>query len=170
MSSMRRQAWIALLVVTALGGVQMLVYYPQLPDTVASHFSAAGAPDGYSSKQSFLTMALVLVGGVLLLFAALGWLLRVLPPSLINMPNREYWLAPERRLATVAELSRALLWFGAVTRAFVIGILELTVRANLDELTGLPTWAFWGLLGGYLAYSLGWLIWLILRFAKTGQA
>ena len=33
----------------------MTVYeYPRLPDTIPSHFNAAGLPDDYSSRDSFL--------------------------------------------------------------------------------------------------------------------
>ena len=44
-----------------LFGAQVAYYYPQLPDTVASHFDLAGNVDGTASKQTFVTLAAVVI-------------------------------------------------------------------------------------------------------------
>ena len=66
----------------------------QLPATVASHFDAHGNANGWMDRTLFLLL-MVLIGllmpGMTLL---LSFLLRWVPTSQINLPHREYWLAP----------------------------------------------------------------------------
>ena len=45
----------------SLAILQAAWYYPRLPETVASHFSGSGIPDGWMSKQSFLLIELMRV-------------------------------------------------------------------------------------------------------------
>src|SRR2546427_7634657 len=42
--------------------------------------------------------------------SGLGYVVRFLPVNSINIPNRNYWLAPERRVVTFDFLFRHLLW------------------------------------------------------------
>ena len=158
--------WLVLCAVTAVGVWQLLSHYGELPDRVASHFSASGVPDGFSSKQSFLTTSCILFGSVFVFAGGLGWLLRFVPSSMINLPNRGYWLAPERRAATIGVLSRFLLWYGAATQLFLVSVLALVVEYNVDHVSTWSMGIFWVFLGGYLAYSLGSLVWLFRRFPK----
>jgi hypothetical protein len=67
-----RSGSIALLAATVLYGLQLAVYYPELPDRVASHFDAAGNPDGSMSKAGFLALTLALGVGDCLLFLGLA--------------------------------------------------------------------------------------------------
>lgn len=104
-----------------------------LPETVASHFDLAGRADGWSSKSGFLALYLALSLGIAALFGGLGWLLPRLPDALINLPNKDYWLAPERRAATLQRACDALRWMGVATLGLLLALLHLTVRANLRE-------------------------------------
>jgi hypothetical protein len=92
-----------------------------------------------------------------------------LPPSAINLPHREYWLAPERRAQTAAHMGR---WGGAVavaTTAFLLFTLELVLRANLhrSELHGGAMWT--GLLA-YLAFTVGMSLYLVRAFRRPREA
>lgn len=159
-----------LLAVTVLFAVQLAVYYPHLPDTVASHFDAAGRPDGHSSKQSLLAVTLILGAGILLLFLGLDWLVRRLPASMVNLPHREYWLGPERREATLGDISRRLLWFGAATQFLLAAAFHLLLRANLGESAVLPVGLFWPLLIGYFAFTIAWLAAFVWRYRRPARA
>jgi uncharacterized membrane protein len=102
------------------------------PAQMAAHFDVLGNPDRFVPKAEFfwfqVQTALVVIGvsilpQILFLF---------LPVSLINMPNREYWLAPERRAETVDRLSScAALMFGIILLAVQAGF-ELSAYANLQ--------------------------------------
>src|SRR3954468_21478203 len=84
---------------------------PQLPDRVATHFGAGGEPDGWMSRSSHLLFMGVFGLAFPLFVVGLFFILRFLPDSGLNIPHRDYWLAPERRSETFAYLFRHSLWF-----------------------------------------------------------
>ena len=62
---------------TLLGivALQAFIYYPQLPAQLASHFDAAGRPNGWSSKSAYFALQAFIVLVLTLCFAALpAWL------------------------------------------------------------------------------------------------
>ena len=92
----------------------MLATAGALPDTVASHFNSGGAPNRFMSDQSYLLLMLALVVLVPLLLGWLGRWLQQIPDELINLPNKAYWLAPERRAQTLGYLANWLQWSACV--------------------------------------------------------
>ena len=88
------------------------------------------------------------------------------PFTTMNIPNRDYWLSGEREAETRSYLARTLLWFGGWTIAFVVGVMHLTIRANLDETYRLGS-EFWYIFVGYLAYTAWWSIRMVLRFSRV---
>ena len=114
--------------------VRVALVWSQLPDPVASHFGSGGQPDAFMSRRAFfVAMALVGGGSVALVFAS-PLLLRRLPSTLVNLPNREYWLANEqRRDEAVHRLAGTMGWIGAATTALLVIAIELTVQANLEQ-------------------------------------
>ncbi len=144
--------------------VQVLYYYPRLPDMMASHFNEAGEPDGWSSKSSFFAILGGLIVLTALIFAGMGLWLPKLPTSIINLPQRDYWLAPERREETFRVLSEYMLWFGAVTMLLFVGMIHQIVQANLKADPRLENpWLF---LAPYLAFTGVWILALIKRFQR----
>ena len=101
---------------------QIMYYYPRVPDRIASHFDAAGHPNGWSSKDSFFGIyaGMVIVAAVIFLGAGL-WMTKI-SIKYLSFPNREYWLAPERREETMHVLSQYLFWLGILTMALFIGM------------------------------------------------
>lgn len=160
---------LALLGATALFGAQLALHYPDLPDRVASHFDASGRADGFMAKGAFVTLMAALAVGDLLLFAGIGWLIGRLPAGLINMPNKDWWLAPERRAATVAALAAQLHWIGAATQLLLVATFELTARANSGDQAQLSG-GFWFVLVGYLLYVAWWLVRMHRRFGRPQEA
>ncbi len=77
-----------------------------LPERVATHFAFDGRANGWMSRDAYAWMmgilALVLPFGVWL---PASWLARRWP-NLVNVPFRDYWLAPARREATFARLEK----------------------------------------------------------------
>lgn len=88
----------------------MLATAGALPDTVASHFDSNGVPNRFMSNQSYLMLLLALVVLLPLFVAWLGRWLQQLPDELINLPHKQYWLAPERREQTLNYLTNWLQW------------------------------------------------------------
>jgi len=75
--------------------------------------------------------------------------IRVVPPSLWNLPSKDYWLAPERRDATVTRVADEMASFGNATLALVLMTFELAFRANLPGGT-FASDAMWVVLTAYL--------------------
>jgi len=156
---------VLLLLVLLVGAlVHLAVHYPSLPEQVPSHFDARGVADGWMSRDTFaLMMALIygLTGGV---FVVLVQFLPRIPTSMINLPNREYWLAPERRPASLAELGRRLARFGAVTIVLVLALVHETILVALQQketLAGFPL-----VIAVYGLFTVFWCVGLIRRFRR----
>jgi hypothetical protein len=61
-------------------------------------------------------------------------LMRLLPPELINLPHRDYWLAnDERRDLAIDRVSGLLGWMGVITTVLLAVALELALRANVHQ-------------------------------------
>ena len=140
------------IVVAGVSVARMWTVQPRLPARVASHFDATGAANGWMSPSGLFGFHAALLGILLLVFTVLPRLVRYLPAASINLPNRDYWLAPERRETTLGRIEdwTAALGLAAIT---VIALLEeLVVRANLPGGDGrLPMLPLVGLLVGLLA-------------------
>jgi serine/threonine-protein kinase len=143
-------ALIALLALFAVLSGVVAATYPMLPGRVATHFSAGGEPDGWSSRPAY---AASLLGGAAVTAALCAgpiYLARFLDASAINIPNREYWLAPERRAEADRRMLAFGLWLAALTVALFIGLHALTVLANRREPARLPMADGLGLMAAYL--------------------
>lgn len=141
-------------------------YAPRLPDTIATHFNASGEPDGWSPKTSFFVLYALVVLMTITPFIVLPFLLRRLPESLINLPQKGYWLAPERREETFEYIGAALLWMGVLTLMFLSHVMGVAMAANLTPEPSLDEGFFWSL-GIYLALTAAWLVVFVRHFYRT---
>lgn len=152
-----------------LGGMILLsilhlaIYYPMLPEQVASHFGTEGKADGWMTKSQFAIFYVVLTGFMTLLFLGIGKLIEVTPNEMINLPNREYWLAPARRAKTIAAISSELAWFGVALVGFLISTMHLSMQASIKGTNRLDSTFFW-LFGGFMTFVAIWLVRLYRRF------
>ena len=149
---------LALLLLLLLAFLQYATFYPQLPDQVASHFDGAGRADGWSSKSAFFTINLGITLAMAGMFLFIWWMVKKMPESTINLPNKGYWLAEERRGATFAYLEDQMTWMGALTLAFLLGLTQLSIEANLGAANGMPSTAMWLLIGSYMVLFVAWIV------------
>jgi serine/threonine-protein kinase len=138
----------------------------QLPERVATHFDAAGTPNGWMTRIEhmrftliFGTLAQAFIVGVFTLIRALGG-------RGMNIPNRDYWLAPERQQATVDFVQRHGLWLASLMVAFIAGIHGSILRANAHAPATLPLADVGWIAGGFGAAVLVWAVLLVVRFAR----
>jgi Protein of unknown function (DUF1648) len=134
-----------------------------LPAQVASHFNAAGQPDAWTSRTNHMVMMGFVGLGLPLIMASIFWVVRFLPAAVVNLPHREYWLAPARRPQTAAILLELGLWFVALQNLFFLVIHWLVVAANRQAPVQL-SWVVWPALIVYLLLVGGWLWCLWRRF------
>jgi len=146
--------------------IQILYYYPQLPDVVASHFNAAGTANGWQPKGAFFGIYGGVIVLIVLVFSVSVFFMDRIPVSLINLPNKDYWLSPERRAETLAFINSQMLMFGNATLLFIIVVFHLVIKENLSHKNLLAPSIMMPLLGIYILLSVIWTIRLILRFRK----
>ncbi|MFY7953795.1 MAG: DUF1648 domain-containing protein, partial [Armatimonadaceae bacterium] len=109
-----------------------LAWRPRLPLRLASHFDGAGNPDGWMGRDSSLLFYVGMVVFLGVLFGFLGPWIRRFPDSMVNLPDKEYWLAPERRDQTYRRISDSLAWLGVLCSVLIVALHEMTFRANLQ--------------------------------------
>ncbi|HET7585854.1 MAG TPA: DUF1648 domain-containing protein [Gemmatimonadaceae bacterium] len=119
-----------LLVIVALGAVFFVASIPSLPSVVASHFGAGGVADGFMPRDTYIMFMSVVSLGVPLTVGVLLRQLRRIPVSLINIPNRDYWLAPERADASRQYLARHGTIFPALLVVFLCFVHWQVIGAN----------------------------------------
>jgi uncharacterized membrane protein len=139
---------------------------PQLPERVAIHFGVGGGANRWTDRSQTIFFFETLTA-VPVFFVALAVVMRWLPAGVFNLPNRDYWLAPERRAQTVGIISRQLIWMGCLMVLFLAGIYYLTIQANRTTPAQLPMSLFLPLLGAFLAGTIIWSIVFIRRFSKV---
>lgn len=98
-----------------------------LPDRFATSFDFAGNPRDATSRGAYAALAVGTSFVVALVFGGLAaWMARV-PDAWINLPEKEWWLAPERRAATVERVATFL---------EVVGLALLVMLATLFVVVG----------------------------------
>ncbi|MGQ0553143.1 MAG: DUF1648 domain-containing protein [Planctomycetota bacterium] len=160
---MNRLALFVLLALMLLFGAQAAYYYPQMPERMATHFDFSGQADGYMSRSALIwvTAFTALMSGGMMFGIAL--LLKRLPDSLINMPNKDYWLVPARRDESLDAMTGSLLWIGSATMGLMLVVFQSIYRANLDGSNAVG-WSAMVLLGVYLLIVLAIAVRMMRRF------
>ncbi len=138
-----------------------------LPPVMASHFGPGGTANGFMSKGAYTALMLAAVIAVPALIALSAQLVRVLPPQLINLPNRQYWLAPQRREATLQALSSLVLPFAFALVVFLCFVHWLVVRANAVQPARLPEAPLFVGLAAFGVVTVLWLFVLFRRFRRV---
>jgi hypothetical protein len=146
-----------------------VVSYFVLPDRVASHFGAAGRPNGWMSNAA---LTATMVGTHTLLFVVFLYssrLLRVCPPSLVSLPNRDFWLSPENRPRVEGILDRLMAEYGVVMFLFMLLVGALVLQANLAEPVRLNERPLLYGLGALLAYTVYWCVKCFRSFRRPAE-
>lgn len=121
-----------LLILFVLVGLGQIGYYLAiLPDEVAVRFGAEGEVESSMHKLHLVGMhlAILLVGAGYFLAGAL--LIHKLPAKYFAvLPNKDYWLAPERRAQTLSILTGKLLRLGVATIALFDATFQLIYMVN----------------------------------------
>ncbi|MBL9162829.1 MAG: DUF1648 domain-containing protein [Planctomycetaceae bacterium] len=144
--------------------VGMVATYARLPERVASHFGANGVANGWMSRDGYVWFMVGAVTFTSLLLVGLCGSVRFLPASLVNIPRRDYWLAPERRDETGRVLARFGLLMAGLESLFFLAIHLLVVVANESNPVRLSNDVWW-LLVAFLAATGGLTFKLYRRFS-----
>jgi len=130
---MKHPLLILFLILAMLSLVQAAYYYPQLPGLVATHFAASGRPNGWMPREHFFQYQVVFALGFAAFFFSLAFVSSILPAAWINVPHKDYWLAPARREATRQQIAGMILAAGCGALTFFLFLHQRICRANLDD-------------------------------------
>ena len=144
---------------------EIVALYGRLPPQVATHFDAQGRPDGWSTKEQFVGIALGSFAFVLISVMPIALIAYYAPISLINLPNKQYWLAPERESETRRVLAEWGYWFAAATLWLLTFVFHEAMVANLRQPPQMQPMGW--LLGTYFVVVAGLVIQLIFRFRRV---
>ena len=157
--------------VTALASVAAVATYValsgrSLPAYVASHFAGDGTVNGYMPRSAYVGFMLVVSISLPLVIFASARILPYVPASLLNLPHREYWLAPERRAQTYAFLQDHTARFATILSIFLGFVHWRVVAANALRPAMLEPIAFIGGLGLFLVALVVWIALLAAHFRR----
>jgi hypothetical protein len=138
----------------------------RLPERVAVHFDAFGHPNGYATREGCRNFMILATLAPPALVVALSLLARLLPAALINLPHREYWLAPERRAGTQALLAEQGVWFACLLLAFLAGMDAMLASANASLPPQFPNGPFTSAMALFAGAVAVWAIRSFLHFRR----
>jgi len=144
---------------------QCVSVFPLLPDRLASHFGPSGMPNGWMSKSQFFAVYAAVLAPAL---AVEFWVARRIgktPEAKIHLPNKEFWLAPERREETFGYFQSFFAWYGCALLLLLVYVMGLAMSANLDPSPRLPTGPTITAITAFVAFNVAAVIAMHRRFS-----
>lgn len=137
----------------------------QLPERVATHFGPGGAPNGWQTHEGYIRFTLVFGTAIPAFVLGTFALIRYLNGWGLNVPNKDYWLAPERREETFDFVQRCGVWMTGLMLFFLASVHYSILVANAQPHVKLPP-IFFILVGVFLVSTLAWSFNLIRYFYR----
>jgi len=152
-----------LLAIGVLDGVRR---YPLLPARMASHFGPHGEVTNWQSREQFFMTMLVVVGLSFVAGFVVPRLIGVLPANMVNLPQKAYWLAAERREETLRYLSMKMGWFACAVLFLLLFVAAEAINANMPSHGQFAIGATFAVLCGFVAFMGIWTILLLRHFNR----
>ena len=164
-STLQRGASGALfLIAVAIAATFIWMTGRSLPARVASHFGTSGFANGFLSHKIYViaTLCACILLPVLVVIPINLALQN--PNAPLNIPNRDYWLAPERRAASVEFVQAQMTRFGVALLLFIGYAHWLVVQANERSPPRLASVSFVSALAVFLGFVIVWIAIFLNRF------
>jgi uncharacterized membrane protein len=159
-----RLAFFIYFLILALGILNCLHAYPQLPQLLASHFSANGTPNGWLPKNTFFLLTAIMMA----ISALPGFLaprsIASQPDSRLNLPKKSYWLAPERRAETLGFIKTQMTWFSCGILFVLLYGTSQAINANLPSVGSFNARGMFYVMVGFVAMTLFWMVRFVRHF------
>jgi uncharacterized membrane protein len=154
------------LAILAAGILQCLHDYPLLPERMASHFGPSGNANGWMMKSQFLSVyVVVMIPALILEF----WVPRKIGRTAgnrLNLPNKDYWLTPERRAETLAYFEMFFAWYGCAFLALEVFAMGLGMRANFRDPPQLPPGPIVFVIVAFVLFNVAGVTAVVRKFSK----
>lgn len=158
---LKRAPVTAMVALVAVAIAQFAHYYPILPDRIAVHFGVGGA-NGWSDTRSFMITYGAIEAMIVIMALVVARILERVPSSAVNIPNRDYWLAEERRRETIDYVTEQFLWIECLTLAFLVALAQIIFKVNArGGLLALPQ-NFWVTVVAFVG-GVGWVCFRIVK-------
>ncbi|MCY2960160.1 MAG: hypothetical protein NTY35_08340 [Planctomycetota bacterium] len=143
--------------------------WADLPERFATSFDFAGQPRDSMGRGAYAGLALGMLAGLAVLFGGLATWIPAVPAAWVNLPEKDYWLAPERRQATLERLSTFLDFAGLATG---VALSTLFVAIGEHAIAGSAALSSAWLAGPALVVLLvgGGVVWLDAPFRARRRA
>ena len=164
--------WISRIVyvfLLAIGVLDWVRRYPLLPERMASHFGPHGEVTNWQSKEQFFMTMVVVVGVSFVAGFVVPLLIAIMPASIINLPNKQYWLAAERRQETMRYLSMKMGWFACGVLFLHLFVTSEAINANMPSHGQFDIGATFAVLFGFVVFMGFWTIWLMRHFRRVPE-
>lgn len=150
------------LVVAALAIAQLVLEMRAMPPVLATKFDFEGTPVAWMTAGKLVLLEF----GLLAVFLVGFWLLPKLfahkSTTTWRIPNKDYWLAPERRKQTIEALRGLISWMGVVVLLLFMAVTQLLFDANHRAPPRLASDALIWLLLSFVFFIVMWM-WVIFR-------
>ncbi len=153
--------WI-LLALLALCALDVAWRYDELPDRIAVHFGVDGQADRWDSKAGFAVTCAIAEVFVLVIFLGVPALIRRTPDRWLRLPNKSYWLVPERRASALGKVVSTLHWNGVASAFLLLVCFDALMRVALGLQEGLGAGFLWTFIA-YMIFVPGSAVWLVLQ-------
>lgn len=151
----------------ALFLASLAVLGPTLPARVATHFGAAGQANGWMTRSGHLVLSALFGVGFSSFIIGLCYVIRFLPPCLLNVPHPEYWRAPGHYREACDYLFRESFWLGTLLSLWMTGLHGAVVAANSHTPPHLDAGPILGIAAVFLVGLALWTIRLWRHFSRV---
>lgn len=115
----------------AASGTYFLLTYGGLPERVATHFNAAGNPNGFMTKDGYLAFFITYTLFLNVLFGAAFLFVKKIPVALLNIPRKDYWTStPERMEVLHQKLEAVLALIASYINCTFLFTVQVVFQAN----------------------------------------
>lgn len=159
-------ALLALVLAALVFVITHFIWLGDLPQRLATHFDGAGKPNGWMTRHDHGFLMLLTGLGLPAFILCLIWLMRFLPPSLLNVPRPDYWRAPENYPKACAIMQSWAQWLATGELLWMTLLNWQIVLANHLKPPRLAE-DIWYLTAVFLVMIGASILWLIMRFRKT---
>jgi serine/threonine-protein kinase len=160
-------SWVSIVCLVSFAIAFVIYTGLYLPETVATHFGVDNQPNGGMTRSGYLIfMVSFMVGVPTIVSLAVGTLPRQFP-DWTNVPNRAYWLAPERRADSLRFLSAHGKRLGSLVLMLMLGMHYTVLIANHRNPPMLPVATFSSVILGFALALVWWIVRLYRRFGKV---
>lgn len=164
---MFRESGLSLLAVLAAAAIAFVfVTSAGMPDVLATHFNARGEPNAFMSRDAYRLFMAFMIVFVPFMIAGLPRLIGQRWPRLLNIPNREHWIAPERLSAALGSVYRLTIWPAAAAIALMAFVHWLVMDAHAKNPPQLDSQHLLVAIALFVAFTVAWMVAFYVRFRR----